>query len=97
MKTIFSDPIGWANRAVGTKKKYRFMQISTVLFGILVFVMMSLMKKQNIPIDYFPFHVLLFVLIVVFPLIYLKAIRALIELRNTEEKKIDGDRKNRNT
>jgi len=57
MKTIFNDPIGWADSAVGTKKKYRFMQISTVLFGILVFVLMFIMKRSNIPIDYFPLHV----------------------------------------
>jgi len=73
------------------------MQISTVLFGILVFVMIFLMKKHNIPLDYFPFHVLLFVLIVVFPLIYLRAIRALIELANTKEKKIGGDKRDKST
>jgi ABC-type transport system involved in Fe-S cluster assembly fused permease/ATPase subunit len=87
METIFNYPINWAHRAVGTIKKYRFMQIMTVLLGILVFVLIFLMKKFKIPLDYFPLHVILFVLIIVFPLFYLKAIRALIELQKTEPKK----------
>ncbi len=87
MKTILNDPIGWAERAVGTAKKYRFMQCITILSGVLVFVLLFIMKKFNRPLDYFPLHLMLFILIVVFPLMYLKALRELLEQLKTKEKK----------
>ncbi len=87
MKTIFNDPIGWAQSAVGTTKKYRLMQFITILSGVLVFVLLYIMKKLNRPLDYFPLHFILFILIVVFPLIYLKVLRELLGRLKTEEKK----------
>lgn len=79
MKTIFNDPIGWAQKVAGTRKKYRLSQFFTILLGILVYALLFVMQAKNIPPDYVPLHVILFGVLIVFPLCYLKAIRALIE------------------
>jgi len=78
MKTIFHDPIQWAGGCAGTNKKYRFMQFMTVFLGCLTFCFLFVFKKYSQPPDQIGFLLLLFILVILIPLLYLKAIRALL-------------------
>ncbi len=84
MKTIFNDPIQWAHGCAGTNKKYRLMQSMTIILGCLVFAFIFVFNKYNKPPDHIAFLLLLFILVILIPLFYLKAIRAfLIEKEST--------------
>jgi hypothetical protein len=78
MKTIFSDPIQWARGCAGTITNYRLMQFMTIILGVFVFAFIWLFNKYSRPPDHIGFLLLLFILVILIPLLYLKAIRALL-------------------
>ena len=96
-----TNPIRWAEKAVGTKTRYIFMIIATACFGILIifntiviaiFIHVDFFGKMefNTPISWAKILLLLvfLVLITIFlPLSYLRIIRKLILERkvNTQE------------
>ena len=85
MKNIFSCPIECAQSVVGTKAKYRIMQLGTIFIGSAIFIFIFIMKKYGAQMDYVPFLFLIFLGAIAFPLGYLKAIRALIIEKNIEK------------
>jgi len=89
MKSIFHDPIQWAEGCLGTNKKYRSVQFMTISLGCSIFCFLFVFKKYSRPPDHIGFLLLLFILDILIPLLYLKAIRALLREResaNTDSK-----------
>jgi hypothetical protein len=78
--SIFSDPRGWASKAVGSCLRYRVMQSFTVLAGgALGFVLYVICREAGIPL--FGYFVVLLgsvVFSVELPLFYLRALRAYV-------------------
>jgi len=71
MKTLFNDPLHWAEKAVGTNLRFYFMLICQILGGICLFV-----DRGN--------FILITVIVVIFPFCYLFALRAALkELKKT--------------
>ena|SRR5437870_5699099 len=94
---IFMNPQGWAVKAVGTSLRYRFMQVATVLFGVLLVAMLVLVAKLSqvthlrsfdpedvVAISYVSVTVFVFIFVVAMPLCYLKALRHYVEQSQTE-------------
>ncbi len=75
--SIFSNPKGWAVKAVGSSARYRLMQSFTLLLGaVLAAMLYSIYRMTPLPLSGY-FVVLLFLVIaaVQFPLCYLRALR----------------------
>lgn len=84
---VFTDPIGWATKAVGTSFRYRVMQLATVLFGLILAIMFYLVfREARLPIERsFGFLIILVVAAIQFPLFYLRALRFLVLARQTQK------------
>ncbi len=74
---IFTDPEGWAGKAVGVLWRYRFMQGLTLFGGIALFLLFFLVSKRRDYVDYLGVVVLISAFCITFPLMYLRALRAL--------------------
>ena len=77
---IFSDPKGWASKAVGSSFRYRLMQSLTLLLGVLLAVMLYLIGREaRLPLfGYFGVLVFLIIAVVELPLCYLRALRSYV-------------------
>ena len=74
---IFTDPKGWAAKAVGSPFRYRLMQSLTVALGVLLAIMLYLIcREARLPLfGYFAVLVFLIIAVVELPLCYLRALR----------------------
>ncbi len=73
---IFTNPEGWAGKAVGTLWRYRFMQALTIFGGISLFLIFVLTRRDGY-VHYLGVVVLMGVFTIAFPLMYLRALRCL--------------------
>jgi hypothetical protein len=78
--SIFSDPRGWASKAVGSCVRYRLMQSSTLIAGAaLGFILYLICREAGIPLfGYLTVLVGLLVFCVELPLFYLRALRSYV-------------------
>ncbi len=74
---IFTDPEGWADKAVGALWRYRFLQVFTLFGGVALFLLFVLVSKRRDCVDYLGVAVLISAFSIAFPLMYLRALRAL--------------------
>ena len=74
---IFTNPEGWAGKAVGALWRYRFAQGLTLFGGVALFVLFVFVSKRRDCVDYFGIAVLISAFSIAFPLMYLRALRAL--------------------
>jgi hypothetical protein len=77
---IFNNPKGWAEKAIGSHKRYRFMQaVSVTMAGCLGYVLFLLWSEAHLPLAVY-FAVLVFVVIgvVQLPFCYLRALRSFV-------------------
>ena len=74
---IFSDPMDWAAKLIGTCFRYRVMQFLTLLLGGgLAFMIFVVSREASLPlIGYFSILVVLLVVAIELPLLYLRALR----------------------
>jgi|ERR1035437_634537 hypothetical protein len=70
--SIFSDPRGWASKAVGSCVRYRVMQSFTLLAGgALGFILYLICREAGVPLfGYFVVLVMLLIAAVELPLFY---------------------------
>lgn len=83
---IFRNPDGWAKTGVGTSLRYRTMQICTIIYGILLILMFIEVSRPLHWIHYLGISIVIAVIVVEFPLCYLRALRHLY-LKNKEKEK----------
>ena len=74
---IFTNPEGWAGKAVGALWRYRFMQGMTTFGGVALFLIFVFVSKRRDYVDYLAVAVLISAFTIVFPLMYLRALRYL--------------------
>jgi hypothetical protein len=74
---IFTNPERWAGKAVGTPWRYRFAQGLTIWGGVALFIIFVFVSKGRNYVDYFGIAVLISAFSIAFPLMYLRAMRAL--------------------
>jgi hypothetical protein len=74
---IFTNPEGWVGKAVGVLWRYRFMQGFTLFGGVALFLLFFFVSKRRDCVDYFGVVVLIGAFSIAFPLMYLRALRAL--------------------
>ena len=74
---IFTNPQGWAGKAVGALWRYRFMQAMTILGGIVLFLIFVLGSDQRGWPKYVGPTLFISIFAVVFPLMELRALRHL--------------------
>lgn len=82
---IFTNPIGWSDKIVGTVSRYIIAVIMTISIGaILMFVFAAFYMLVPLGLKHFYFIMTLILLsTIIFPLCYLRAARSLlIELKN---------------
>ena len=72
---IFTNPQGWGKKAVGSRWRYRLMQLSTILFGFMLGAMITLVSKKASLVVYIEMLVFVFVAVIQLPLCYLRALR----------------------
>ena len=75
--TIFSNPKGWAAKAVGSRFRHGLMQSLTLLFGVLLAIMVYFIcREARLPLFvYLGVLVALIIAAVELPLYYLRALR----------------------
>jgi len=73
---IFTNPEGWAGKAVGALWRYRFMQVMTLFGGVCLFLIFVLGKRRG-NVDCLGVAVLISAFTIAFPLMYLRALRCL--------------------
>ena len=79
--TIFRDPEGWAEKTVGSPLRYRFMQLVSILSGVMLMLMIILISskvsevQRAHPITFLGILVFVFGAVVELPLCYLRALR----------------------
>ncbi len=78
--SIFSDPRGWASKAVGSCVRYRLMQSSTLIAGAAQgFILYLICREAGSPLFvYLVVLVALLVFSVELPLFYLRALRSYV-------------------
>jgi hypothetical protein len=74
---ILTNPEGWAGDAVGTLWRYRFLQGLTLFGGVALFLLFVFLLKRRDYGHYFGVVVLISAFCIAFPLMYLRALRAL--------------------
>jgi hypothetical protein len=74
---IYSDPKGWAAKAVGSALRYRLMQSVTLILGfVLAFIFYLLCNEARLPLlAYVGMLLGLLIAVVELPLFYLRALR----------------------
>jgi hypothetical protein len=77
---IFSNPKGWAQKAVGSPARYRLMQALSLLLGIcLAGILFLICREARLPLfAYFCALVFLLIATVQLPLCYLRALRCYV-------------------
>jgi len=88
--TIFSDPKGWAVKAVGSSFRYRLMQVLTLSLGVLVAIMLYFIwREARLPLlGYFGALIFLITAVVELPLCYLRALRFYVNDRQDPKAEI---------
>ena len=78
--SIFTNPKGWAQKAVGSPTRYRLMQAFTLLLGVcLAGILFLISKEARLPLlAYLCVLVFLLIAAVQFPLCYLRALRCYV-------------------
>ena len=74
---ILTDAEGWADKAVGAHWRYRFLQVFTILGGVVLFLLFVIVSRRRYYVNYFGVAVLISAFCIAFPLMYLRALRAL--------------------
>jgi hypothetical protein len=77
---IFSNPRGWAEKAVGSPLRYRLTQaVSVTMAGCLGYTLFLLWREARLPLAVY-FAILAFVVIgiVLLPFCYLRALRSFV-------------------
>jgi hypothetical protein len=76
---IFTDPEGWADKAVGSLWRYRFLQVFTLFGGVALFLIFVIVSRRRYYyyVNYFGVAMLVSAFCIGFPLMYLRALRAL--------------------
>ena len=80
---VFTNPIGWAKSAVGKAWGYRLFQGCTVFLGVMLFLFFKIISADfdfsTHPswVTYINVGTLIFVPVILFPLCYLRALRAM--------------------
>jgi hypothetical protein len=74
---IFTNPEGWAGKAVGALWRYRFMQGITLFGSVALFLIFIFVSKRRDCVDYVAVAVLISAFSIAFPLMYLRALRSL--------------------
>jgi len=81
---IFSNPVGWAEKAVGTKIRFFYVMISTLVLGTLIILMLYL-EMENFK-TWIIFSIMIIVATIVPSMIYLLGLRKLlIKLKELKE------------
>ena len=77
---IFSNPKGWARKAVGSQTRYRLMQALSLLLGVcLAWIFFLVYKEARLPLfGYLSVLVFLVIATVLLPLCYLRALRCYV-------------------
>lgn len=92
--SIFTNPEGWAEKCVGTRIRYRFMQACTLLLAILLFVVFYLILPDPVHWGFLAGLTLVLVVIVLeIPLCYLRAMRQLYMKLQEEKRHVVKDRR----
>jgi hypothetical protein len=90
MKTVFSDPISWAENTAGTKQKYKLMVTLSIIGGIIIICNLLIVSLISGSIISLIISISICILVVIFaiefPIFYLKAINALLTERKKEKK-----------
>jgi len=82
MKNIFKDPIGWAMLCAGSAQRYHFLQICTAVGGLLLCWCIFLIVDPKFSLGQLAgIFILLLVVTIEVPLLYLRAIRVLLQQR----------------
>jgi len=74
---ILTDPEGWADKAVGALWRYRFLQVFTLFGGVALFLLFVIVSRRRYYVNYFGVAMLISAFCIAFPLMYLRALRAL--------------------
>ena len=82
MKNIFrnniiTNPIGWAIKIVGTNFRYRYIQVVTVIFPILVLFVAFIVPRHSFWEYGLTVGIVFFFIATALPLMYLRALRHL--------------------
>jgi hypothetical protein len=84
---IFTNPVGWAEAAVGTMLRYRAMQVLTILMGLAAFLLLRLLVPEGLPlIKKIGIGMIILPPIVILPLCYLRSMRHLLLKLQTNQK-----------
>ena len=91
---IFTDPEGWADKAVGALWRYRFLQVFTLFGGVCLFLIFLLVGQRGY-MNCFGVAVLIGAFAIAFPLMYLRALRYLYmktQRRQSNQQDVPPDR-----
>jgi hypothetical protein len=72
---VFTNPQGWAQKIVGATWRYRWMQLFTVILGLMLEMMITLVSKKTPWADCTGMLVFVFIAAIALPLCYLRALR----------------------
>jgi len=89
MKTIFNDPINWAQKAVGTQVSYRLIQFLTLFMAVLLIVHFFYHPEYQTTMDHAPMFSAYIIWLVFYPLAFLRATRALVLDRTKHKESAD--------
>lgn len=86
---IFTNPKGWAEKAVGSVIRYRLTQSCTVILGVCLALMLFIICREvRLPLfRYLSVLLFLVIAVIVLPLCYLRALRSFVV-----ESRVDTER-----